>query len=67
MICGGYKDDSIFEDGCHGDGGSPVQRKENGGWLLYGVASSSSPTCEDNKKFIAYTRLNKYIDWVMQK
>ena len=65
MICGGYKDDSIFEDGCHGDGGSP-QRKENGGWLLYGVASWSSPTCEDNKKFIAYTRLNKYIDWVMQ-
>ena len=66
MICGGYKDDSIFVNGCHGDGGSPLQCKENGRWLLYGVTSWSSPTCEGNNKFIAYTRLNKYIDWIKQ-
>lgn len=50
---------------CFGDSGGPLVCKENGHWMLRGLASFilSKTTCPRGLPNI-YTRLSNYVDWI---
>uniref|UniRef100_A0A3P8WPJ9 Peptidase S1 domain-containing protein n=1 Tax=Cynoglossus semilaevis TaxID=244447 RepID=A0A3P8WPJ9_CYNSE len=60
MICAGGKDKGI----CLGDGGGPLQCKQDDKWILAGITSIATPCLDGLPQ--AFTRVSQFQDWILQ-
>ncbi|XP_017479803.1 PREDICTED: uncharacterized protein LOC108369239 isoform X8 [Rhagoletis zephyria] len=64
MFCAGYMDESV--DACDGDSGGPLICHDEDGETLYGIISWGQHCGYANKPGV-YVRVEKYVDWIMDK
>lgn len=67
MICGTNMA-SALDTSCQGDSGGPLvcQRPLDGAWVLQGVISHGSADCEGTEVYPVFTKVSKYINWILQ-
>uniref|UniRef100_A0A034V349 Transmembrane protease serine 11G n=1 Tax=Bactrocera dorsalis TaxID=27457 RepID=A0A034V349_BACDO len=64
MFCAGYMDES--SDACDGDSGGPLICHDEDGETLYGIISWGQHCGYANKPGV-YVRVEKYVDWILEK
>nr|XP_036221751.1 uncharacterized protein LOC106616975 isoform X2 [Bactrocera oleae] len=64
MFCAGYMDESV--DACDGDSGGPLICHDEDGETLYGIISWGQHCGYANKPGV-YVRVEKYVDWILEK
>ncbi|XP_053957248.1 uncharacterized protein LOC128862566 isoform X3 [Anastrepha ludens] len=64
MFCAGYMDESV--DACDGDSGGPLICHDEDGETLHGIISWGQHCGYANKPGV-YVRVEKYVDWIMDK
>ncbi|XP_020714977.1 uncharacterized protein LOC101463243 isoform X2 [Ceratitis capitata] len=64
MFCAGYMDESV--DACDGDSGGPLICHDDDGETLYGIISWGQHCGYANKPGV-YVRVEKYVDWILEK
>ena len=65
MVCAGETDS--VKSGCHGDSGGPlVCQDTNGRFILHGVVSFGSTSCNTADSYTVFTRVTEYVEWIKQ-
>lgn len=65
MFCAGNAP-GTKQSGCHGDSGGPFVCSEDKGktWILTGVVSWGSKTCDRADKYTVFARVSKFVEWI---
>ena len=64
MLCGSNKPRGQ-QSACYGDFGGPfVCQQQDGKWILHGLGSWSSPTCDSTDANTVFTRISEFRNWI---